>query len=191
MASNRRMGPRDAAVPTALLDATETVMREEGYGAVSSRRVAEVAGVKQQLVYYYFRTMDDLLLATFKRRTTRALEGLERFSAMERPLRQIWEEQNARVDNRLSFEFMALANHHDGIRAEVARFMTEERRAIAAVIERQMAAKRVEDDPLTARAAAFLLFSVSLMLGRETMTGIDEGHEDVRALAEWALSRFD
>ncbi len=191
MASNRRMGPRDAAVPTALLDATEAVMREEGYGAVSSRRVAEAAGVKQQLVYYYFRTMDDLLLATFKRRTARALERLERFAGMARPLRAIWEDQAARSDSRLSFEFMALANHHAGIREEVARFMTEERRAIAGLIERQMAAKGGRPDPLTAGAAAFLLHAVSLMLGREVSSGIDEGHHDVRALAEWALARFD
>ena len=42
-------------------------MRDEGYAAVTSRRVAEQAGLKPQLVHYYFRTMDDLFLEMFRR----------------------------------------------------------------------------------------------------------------------------
>ncbi|MEP6867804.1 MAG: helix-turn-helix domain-containing protein, partial [Novosphingobium sp.] len=47
------------------MDATEKVIRDEGYAAVSSRRVAEVADIQQGLVYYYYESMDDLLIATF------------------------------------------------------------------------------------------------------------------------------
>ena len=61
----RRMGPETSETRMALLDATERVLRSEGYAAVSSRRIAQEAGLKQQLVYYYFHTMDELLLATF------------------------------------------------------------------------------------------------------------------------------
>ena len=86
MASNRRMGPQDSATSNALLDATERVLRNEGYGAATSRRIAAEAGVKQQLVYYYFRTMDELLLATFKRRTERALERLADDVASDKPI---------------------------------------------------------------------------------------------------------
>ena len=59
----RRRRPRGA-----LLDAAEQLMLEEGYAAVTSRRVAAQAGLKPQLVHYYFRTMDDLFLAVFRRR---------------------------------------------------------------------------------------------------------------------------
>ena len=48
-----------------MLDSAEDILREEGYGALTSRRVAERLGVKQRLVYYYFRTMDDLIAETF------------------------------------------------------------------------------------------------------------------------------
>ncbi|EUA30299.1 bacterial regulatory s, tetR family protein [Mycobacterium xenopi 4042] len=51
-----------------LLDAAEQLMLEEGYAAVTSRRVAQKAALKPQLVHYYFRTMDDLFLAAFRRR---------------------------------------------------------------------------------------------------------------------------
>ena len=61
-----------------LLDAAERVMIAEGYAAVTSRRVAAEAGLKPQLVHYYFATMDDLFLAVFRRR---AEVGLERQAA--------------------------------------------------------------------------------------------------------------
>ena len=74
MASPRRIGAPDAKNRTVLLDAAETVMIEHGYAAVSSRRIAEQAGLKPQLVHYYFRSMDELLFEVCRRR---AEEGLE------------------------------------------------------------------------------------------------------------------
>lgn len=191
MAVSRRMGPTDSASSNALLDATERVLREEGYAAATSRRIAQEAGLKQQLVYYYFKTMDDLLLATFKRRTGIALERLEADLASPRPVRAIWEYVTSSGDARLSFEFMALANRHDGIREEVARYVTLSRRMQAQAIARRYAEAGNVDAPVTPAAAAFLMSCVSLMLGREAATGIDEGHADVIALIESAITRID
>ena len=191
MATTRRMGRADSATSNALLDAAERVLRNEGYGAASSRRIAEEAGVKQQLVYYYFRTMEELLLACFQRRTARALARLEQDAASEHPVRAIWDTLSNASDGKLSFEFMALANHHEGVRAEVARFVNESRRIEAAAIARIQAKPGFAAGPMTAPAIAFLLSSATLMLGREAATGIDEGHQDVRSLIEWALGQFD
>ena len=67
MASARRIGAPDAKNRLVLLDAAEQLLIDEGYAAVTSRRVAEKAGLKPQLVHYYFRTMDDLFLEVFRR----------------------------------------------------------------------------------------------------------------------------
>ena len=189
MASKRRMGPQDSATSNALLDATERVLREEGYAAATSRRIAQEAGLKQQLVYYYFRTMDELLLATFKRRTARALEKLEGLTASERPIETLWEDFTSRVDAKLNFEFMALANHHDGIREEVARFVASSRKLQTEAIGRQLREQGIDSGPVSPAAAAFIMYCVSLLLGREVATGITEGHDDVRALMDWALKQ--
>lgn len=189
MASNRRMGPQDSATSNALLDATEHVVREEGYAAATSRRIAAEAGVKQQLVYYYFRTMDELLLQTFKRRVERALARLEEDIAANEPIQAIWKNLTTTVDGKLAFEFVALANHHDGIREQVRHFMTESRRMEAAAIERQFKEKGTDMGPVTPSAAAFIMYSVSLILRREVATGITEGHDEVLALMDWALKR--
>lgn len=198
MASKRRMGPQDSTTSNALLDATETVLRDEGYAAATSRRIAAVAGVKQQLVYYYFRTMDELLLATFKRRTGRALARLRQDIAAERPIQAIWEHLSSTASGKLAFEFVALANHHDGIREEVARYMTESRKLEAEAIARQFAQTGTQTgtqagtqpSPVTPSALAFVMYAVSLMLRREEATGITEGHEDVHRLMEAVLQRY-
>src|ERR1700684_1721587 len=75
MTSARRIGAPDAKNRSGLLDAAEQLMLEEGYAAVTSRRVAEKAALKPQLVHYYFRTMDELFLAAFRRRAEEGLEG--------------------------------------------------------------------------------------------------------------------
>lgn len=190
MASKRRMGPQDSATSNALLDATERVLRDEGYAAATSRRIAAEAGVKQQLVYYYFRTMDELLLAAFRRRVERALARLREDIAGEKPIQAIWKNLTSTVDGKLVFEFVALANHHDGIREEVARYMTESRRMEAAAIARQFKEQDIDEGPVSPAAAAFLMYCVSLILRREAATGITEGHDDVLALMDWALKRL-
>jgi AcrR family transcriptional regulator len=189
MASTRRMGSQDSATSNALLDATERVLRNEGYGAATSRRIAAEAGVKQQLVYYYFRTMDELLLATFKRRTERALERLREDVASDLPIQSLWENLTSHVDGKLVFEFVALANHHEGIREEVARYITESRRLEASAIARQFKELDVDMGPITPTAAAFVMYCVSLVLRREAATGITEGHDDVLAVMDWLLAK--
>ncbi len=66
MTTARRLGTADSKTRLALLDAAERLLLAEGYAAVTSRRVAAAAGLKHQLVHYYFRTMDDLLLEVYR-----------------------------------------------------------------------------------------------------------------------------
>ncbi len=76
MTSARRIGAPDAKNRGVLLDAAEKLLLAGGYAAVSSRRVAEAAGLKPQLVHYYFRTMEDLFLAVFRRMAEAGLSVL-------------------------------------------------------------------------------------------------------------------
>jgi len=190
MASSRRMGPQDSASSNALLDAAERVLRNEGYGAATSRRIAEEAGLKQQLVYYYFKSMDELLLAAFRRRTQRGLERLERNLAADRPVHAFWADYVG-VDANLTFEYMALANRHEGIRKEIASFVNKARRLQAERIGRAYKEKNVGEDPASPAAIAFLMLGTSLLLRREAEMGITAAHKDVKALIDWFLAKFD
>jgi TetR/AcrR family transcriptional regulator len=61
--ATRRRGTETSETRSALLDVTEALMLEEGYAAVSSRRIAAEVGVTAALIHYYFRTLDDLFIA--------------------------------------------------------------------------------------------------------------------------------
>src|SRR5271163_3490950 len=87
----RRLGAETSKSRAALLDAAERLMLQEGYAAVTSRRVAASAGLKPQLVHYYFRTMDDLFLALFRRRAEQGLERQVQALASRKPLWALWD----------------------------------------------------------------------------------------------------
>src|ERR1700693_2877153 len=90
MPSGRRSGAPDAKNRGVLRDAAEQLMLEEGYAAVTSRRLADRAGLKPQLVHYYFRTMDDLFLAVFRRRAEQGLKSQARALESPQPLWALW-----------------------------------------------------------------------------------------------------
>jgi AcrR family transcriptional regulator len=184
----RRMGTPDSAGYGALLDATERVLRTDGYAAISSRRVAQEAGLKQQLVYYYFHTMDDLLLATFQRRAKRAIERLETALASPEPLRALWQARTNAVDARVTSEFLAIANHHPGVRAAATRFVEDSRQLEIAAIERLFGQRGVDASRLPPAAAACLITCIPQWLMRESEIGIATGHAEVEALVERMLA---
>ena len=128
MTSTRRIGTETSATRTALLDAAQQVLLEEGYAAATSRRVAARAGLKPQLVHYYFRTMDDLFLALVRRGAEQNLERQAEVLASPYPLRALWELSNDPAASALTIEFAALANHRKAIRAELASYGEQFRR---------------------------------------------------------------
>src|SRR5580704_6580721 len=83
----RRIGAADSKTRAQLLNAAEQLLLDEGYAAVTSRRVGAKAGLKPQLVHYYFRTMEDLFLEVFRRRADENLAYLERTVAADTSLR--------------------------------------------------------------------------------------------------------
>ena len=141
MAATRRMGLENSVSRTALMDGVETVMREDGYAALTARSVAERAGLKHQLVYYYFQTMDDLLLAAFRRRSDQMVERARQALASDRPLHMLWQLSSDSYEGALTVEYLALANHNDLIRREAIEF-TARLRGLkdSAVAERLQAA---------------------------------------------------
>jgi AcrR family transcriptional regulator len=185
--SGRRMGPEGSATWNLLLDGAEAILREEGYAALTSRRVANRAGVKQQLVYYYFRTMEDLMVACLQRSSKREFERLERALSSARPLHEIWGICTHTDDARLILEFTALANRSAGVRREVIAYIEETRRRYAEALSRAMKARRGGVTGAPAVALTFLVTSAALALNRENALGVSTGHAEVVALIEQAL----
>jgi AcrR family transcriptional regulator len=191
MASTRRMGPQNAATRTVLMDATEAVMREEGYAAVSSRRVAERAGVNQQTVYYYFQTMDDLLLEAFRRRTRTVYEKLSQAMSGDRPLHGFWHALADPFDAALTMEYLALANHNELIRLETIEFGERLRRMQVDQLLSHTGRQAPDEDACTPIALVMAITYIGHLLGFEATLGIRGGHKDLRTLVEWCLRKLE
>src|SRR6188472_1112081 len=101
-----------------LLDAAEALMREEGYAAATARRIAARIGLKHQVVFYYFGTQDDLLLALVRRTSVQHSQALATVLGSEQPLRGLWDLLRDRHATKFHLELLALANHNEAIRSE-------------------------------------------------------------------------
>src|SRR5262245_12938686 len=129
MATARRTGTETSETRAKLLDITERVMIDDGYAAVSSRRIAKEAGVTPALIHYYFPTLDDLFLEVVRRRGTQQLGRLQRVLQSPRPLHCLWDLTSDPAGGVLLMELMALSNHRKSIRKEVAALADEFRQA--------------------------------------------------------------
>ena len=188
MASTRRIGSQDSSTRTALLDAALQLMLDEGYAAVTSRRVAAEAGLKPQLVHYYFRTMDDLFLALVRRGAEQNLERQTRALASAQPLRALWEFSSDPRGTTLTVEFAALANHRKAIRAELAAYAEQFRRLQSEVLGSVLAGYGIDPDTFPPEVVLVLMTSISQVLAMEEALGMTVGHDGMRALVERCLT---
>ena len=188
--SDRRMGPPGSENWHAMLDGAEEILREEGHAALTSRRIADRIGVKQRLVYYYFRTMDDLIVELFRRSSMRDLERLREAGATDHTLREIWNTSIGSTDARLISEFMALANRIDDLKSEVVHFIEESRAIQVAAITAAFQRKSAKPG-IAAAALAILATSTALALSREQQLGITAGHPEMLGVVEALLEGLE
>jgi AcrR family transcriptional regulator len=191
MTSARRIGAPDAKNRGVLLDAAEQLMLEEGYAAVTSRRVAEKAALKPQLVHYYFRTMDDLFLAAFRRRAEEGLQAQAQALRSSQPLWALWRFSSDSAATAITMEFVALANHRKALKAEIAyyaeRFREEQQKALSTVLQRY-GVDRADVPPLV---WSVLMTSVSRVLVMEQALGMSSGHAETVEFVERYLHRLE
>jgi len=191
MASPRRIGALDAKNRTVLIDAAERLLLEEGHTAVSSRRVAARAGLKPQLVHYYFRSMDDLLLEVFRRRAEEGLEYQALALASDQPLWALWKFSTDTAGTSLTMEFTGLANQREAIRAEIAhyseKFRVAQIEALPAILERY----GIPPEELPPVVLTVLLSSLSRMIMLENALGFTTGHAETLELVEQQIRKLE
>src|SRR3954463_10862704 len=165
--ATRRLGTTSSKTRALLLDAAERLVLREGYAAVTSRRVAAEAGIKPQLVHYYFRTMDDLFLEVYRRRADENIERFERAVAADGSLQALWQLNADPRGAAFTIEFVALANHRKTIRDEIARYAERFRAAQLEALTAGLAAAGVDADEVPPEVAFLLMTGLAQVLGIE------------------------
>jgi AcrR family transcriptional regulator len=173
---------------TLILDTTERLMVDEGYAAVTSRRVAQELGINGATVHYYYPTTDDLFIALHKRMTERQLREFEQVLAADNPLEALWKFQSGWAQSALGVEFLALANHRKSIRDVLAGTTDDARAAQSEAFASLTGNSVVGPDVLPPIALTTMLVAIARTLANEERVGITCGHREVRRFVEWALT---
>ncbi|GAB5895696.1 TetR/AcrR family transcriptional regulator [Mycolicibacterium mageritense] len=190
MPATRAAKDKDAGTRRRLIEATAQVIRDEGYAAATTRRIAAEAGVRSALVYYYFDTLDDLFVAVLRSGADAALARMREAIDDDAPLRALWLLNSDSRLTGLNTEFMALANHRKAIGAELKAYSERVRDIETTAMAMVLRAHGVDTDEFPPVVMSMLLTQSARSLCNEEAVGVTQGHAEFRAFVDRMLSRF-
>lgn len=191
MGSSPRSRKQESGVRTALLDATERVLLEEGYGAVSARRVAREADVTLGLVHYYFGPMENLLVEVFRRRADWMLEQEAQALDCDQPLWALWDVTREYANTPLNTEFLALGNHFEKVHDELCDYSARFRQLQHDLVSTALAGRGVDTALWPPAGVMLLIDGMSRFLGSETMYGMSFGHPEATTVIERLITELE
>jgi AcrR family transcriptional regulator len=173
-----------AAAEEALLDAAERLLVDVGHAGITTRRVAEEAGVNHGLVHYYFGSNENLLVRALERFTGRLIERQRALYAADVPFVEKWRTAMRYLSEDVSYqkvwlELQALAWNHADLQARLARVNAEWRAVLTEAFEEPHRELGIEL-PLEALVSLVMTFNTGIIV--ERLGGIETGH---RELLEW------
>lgn len=172
------------------VDAAEAILSEVGEHGISARLIAQRAELKTQLLYYYFRTMDDLLRAVVQQVNERRAARFEEALAAPEPLRALWELMSDPSSAVLAAELSSIANHREAVRDEIVNAARDFRILQTKAVEALLPAQAGNDSPYGAGGVVMIAASLARMIVNETALGLTEGHAEALAIVEQMLARF-
>jgi AcrR family transcriptional regulator len=167
------------------MDAAERLLVDGGHAGITTRRLADEAGVNHGLVHYYFGSNEHLLVRTLERFTTRLVDRQRELYDADVPFVEKWRtamEYLVAADLRYQkiwLELQALAWNHADLSAQLADVNAQWR----AVLTDAFAEPHRElglDIPLEALVTLVITFNIGIMV--ERLGGIETGHAE---LLEW------
>lgn len=184
MKAQRRLGTESAKNRALLIATAERLLCEEGYVAVTARKVADKAGLKLPLVYYYFETMDHLIMEVVRKNTAKRLKRFVRALASPEPLRAIWELARDHTSAISTTELIALANHRESIRTEVSVIAREFRALQIEAVDRLLAAKDVDREAYPAAGIVTIVTALTRAMAQDSALGVADGYAEAVSLIE-------
>jgi AcrR family transcriptional regulator len=174
-----------AAAEEALFDAAERLLVEVGYAGITTRRLAEEAGVNHGLVHYYFGSNENLLVQMLERFTARLIARQEELYASDLPFVEKWRTAMRHLMSddiayeKVWLELQAMGWNNAELRERLARVNAEWRRVLTNAFERPHRELGIEM-PLDALVSLVVTFNIGIMV--ERLGGIEAGHD---RLLEW------
>jgi AcrR family transcriptional regulator len=181
-----------SAAEEALLDAAERLLVDVGHAGITTRRLAEEAGVNHGLVHYYFGSIENLLLRTLERFTQRLTQRQRELYAADVPFIEKWRTAMRYLISedvtyeKIWLELQALAWNRPELREPLARVNAEWRAVLTDAFEEPHRELGIEM-PLDALVSLVLTFNIGVMV--ERLGGVETGHAELLDWIDGWLSR--
>jgi AcrR family transcriptional regulator len=181
-----------AAAEEALLDAAERLLVGVGYAGITTRGLAEEAGVNHGLVHYYFGSNENLLARALERFTERLIGRQREMYASDEPFIEKWRTaMRYLVSEDLTYEkvwleLQALAWNDPELQARLGRVNEEWRVVLTEALAEPHRELGVEM-PLDALVSLVMTFNLGVIV--ERLGGVDTGHRELLDWIDGWLSR--
>jgi len=173
------------AAEEALLDAAERLLVDVGHAGITTRKLAEAAGVNHGLVHYYFGSNENLLVRALERFTERLIARQREMYAADVPFIEKWRTAMRYLISedvtyeKIWLELQALAWNNADIRARLERVDAEWRAVLTEAFEEPHRELGIQI-PLEALVSLVITFNIGIMV--ERLGGIETGHVE---LLDW------
>lgn len=192
MAFNAGSQVRGSQSRMRLIEAAYALLGEEGHHAFSARRVAQHAGLKPQLVHYYFRSMEELIVAVFQRSNAAYFRLHDEALSSRHPVRALWALNSNMPEGRRMTEYVALSKIYPALRDAMRETGESFRLIQIEAMERIYAERGIDAGAIVGpRGLVLLMSAVARNFVIEGEVGLTLAHEEVRGLIERLLDRFD
>ena len=175
------VGDRRAAAEEALLDAAERLLVDVGHAGITTRRLAEAAGVNHGLVHYY---NENLLARALERFTERLIARQRELYAAEGPFLEKWRTAMRHLIGddatyeKVWLELQALAWNDPAMRERLAAVNAQWRAVLTEAFERPHRELGIPM-PLDALVSLVMTFNLGIMV--ERLGGIETAHDELLA----------
>jgi TetR/AcrR family transcriptional regulator len=182
-----------SAAEEALLDAAERLLVEVGYAGITTRRLAEEAGVNHGLVHYYFGSIENLFVRVLERYTAALTTRQRAMYATDVPFIEKWRQAmrylvaDDLAYEKIWFELQALACNRPELRERVAH-VNDDWRAVLTEAFAEPRERYGIEMPLNALVSLVMTFNEGVIL--ERLSGIETGHAELLGwIEEWMEGR--
>lgn len=184
--TDRRRGSKASATREKILEAAHDLLRSEGYGAITTRRIGERAGINFQLVHYYFTSLDALFAELFRQGAEQNLARLDELVSGDVSLRTVWQVNSDASGGRLMTEFAAMANHNPNLRHEIGVYARRFRQRQLELTEQAFARDQIPTDVVPPGVVTLLTLGLGQLIALDRAVGITDGHNETREwIEEW------
>jgi AcrR family transcriptional regulator len=191
MAEPRRRRAATEEKLTRLLDATEEIILQEGYAAVSSRNVAARAGIQAPLLHYYFPTIDELFVAVLRRRSEPNVERMQAALDSSEPFQAWWELASDPRGTALLLEFVAAANHRPALKAEVGKAAYEVRRMQMKTLAKVLPEYGLDPKDFPPAFIAAAMQGIAFAIVADEAAGFDTKHGQAREAMDRLVEQLE